>query len=161
MTDSEASVKGCGVTRQKVTDPGPVQADNENPAARMTVGRQKMRLLVVEDMAELADVLVHTLETLEIEAQVASTGKEALQLLRSGSFDAALVDIELTDTTGFELVEAANASGWLGKTHIVFCTGSRSEEYRQRAARFSGCSFLWKPFAVHELMKCLEVQKLS
>ena len=107
-------------------------------------------------MAELADLLVQCLEALEIEVEVAATGEAALLLLSRGSFDVALVDIELPDTTGFEVMAIARESGWLRNTHIVFCTGSRSEEYRQRAARFSGSSFLWKPFTLQDLVKCIE-----
>jgi DNA-binding response OmpR family regulator len=59
---------------------------------------------VVEDMAELADLLVQCLEALEIEVEVAATGEAVLLLLSRGSFDVALVDIELPDTTGFEVM---------------------------------------------------------
>lgn len=107
-------------------------------------------------MAELADLLVQYLEALDFEVEVASTGEAALLLLSRGAFDMALVDIELPDTTGFEVMAIARASGWLHNSRIVFCTGNRSEEYRQRAARFDGSSFLWKPFALQDLVKCIE-----
>lgn len=133
-----------------------LEAQNGVAAALTPVGRHRPRFLVVEDMAELADLLVQCLEALEIEVEVAATGEAALLLLSRGSFDVALVDIELPDTTGFEVMAIARESGWLRNTHIVFCTGSRSEEYRQRAARFSGSSFLWKPFTLQDLVKCIE-----
>ena len=96
------------------------------------------------------------LEALDFEVEVASTGEAALLLLSLRAFDMALVDIELPDTTGFEVMAIARASGWLHNSRIVFCTGNRSEEYRQRAARFDGSSFLWKPFALQDLVKCIE-----
>ena len=146
----------CDAAGQNFTDLRQLGAQSGAAAAPTPVGRHRPRFLVVEDMAELADLLVQCLEALEIEVEVAATGEAALLLLSRGSFDVALVDIELPDTTGFEVMAIARESGWLRNTHIVFCTGSRSEEYRQRAAVFSGSSFLWKPFTLHDLMKCIE-----
>jgi CheY-like chemotaxis protein len=146
----------CDASRQNLTDLQQLGAESEATAAPIPVGRFRRRFLVVEDMAELADLLVQGLQALEIEVEVASTGGEALQLLSRRSFDVALVDIELPDTTGFEVMALAQASGWLRNTRIVFCTGSGSEEYRQRAARLSGSSFLWKPFTLQDLVQCIE-----
>jgi CheY-like chemotaxis protein len=146
----------CDAAGQNFSDLRQLGAQNGVAAALTPVGRHRPRFLVVEDMAELADLLVQCLEALEIEVEVAATGEAALLLLSRGSFDVALVDIELPDTTGFEVMAIARESGWLRNTHVVFCTGSRSEEYRQRAARFSGSSFLWKPFTVQNLVKCIE-----
>ena len=115
-----------------------------------------LRFLVIEDMAELAVALVECLRALDFEAEVASTGEAALRMLSSRSFDVALVDIDLPDTTGFEVVAIASAAGWLGHTAIVFCTGSPSEEHQQRAARFPGSRFLLKPFAFQGLLKYVE-----
>jgi DNA-binding response OmpR family regulator len=114
-----------------------------------------LRFLVIEDLVQLAGITVEYLRALDFEAEVASTGEAALRLLSSRSFDVALVGIDLPDTTGFEVVALAAASGWLGRTRIIFCTGSRSEEYQQRAAHFPGSRFLWKPFAFPDLMKCV------
>jgi DNA-binding response OmpR family regulator len=120
-----------------------------------TESKAGLRFLVIEDLSELADLMVECLRARDFEAEVASTGEAALRLLSSGSFDVALVDIDLPDTTGFEVVAHATAAGWLGRTRIVICTGSRLEEHRQRAARIPGSRFLWKPFAFPELMKCV------
>lgn len=114
-----------------------------------------LRFLVIEDMSELADLMVECLRARDFEAEVASTGGAALRLLSSGSFDVALVDIDLPDISGFEVVAVATAAGWLDRTRIVFCTGSRLEEHRQRAERIPGSRFLWKPFAFPELMNCI------
>ncbi|MCX6922549.1 MAG: response regulator [Verrucomicrobia bacterium] len=142
---------------------GPRGVDSPQAAARTTPegqlapgGRQSLRFLVIEDMAELAELIVECLKALAFEAEVAATGAAALQLLSSKSFDVVLADIELPDTTGFEVVASASASGWLRNTRIVFCTGRRGEEYRLRAARFPGSSFLRKPYTMSDLMKCIE-----
>ena len=112
--------------------------------------------MLLEDSIDLARVLVEYLEATGFEVEVANTGAVALRWFSQSSFDVAVVDIDLPDINGFDVVGVAHELGCLRNTKVVFCTGNRSEEYRQRAARFPGSSFLWKPFFLQNLLKCIE-----
>jgi DNA-binding response OmpR family regulator len=114
------------------------------------------RILVLEDMVELAELVAEYLRLQDFEVEVVHDGTAALQLLESRAFHVALVDIDLPDISGFEVVARARAAGNLRDTRIVFCSGGCPEERLPLALQFWGSSFLGKPFAMQTLMTCIE-----
>jgi CheY-like chemotaxis protein/signal transduction histidine kinase len=70
--------------------------------AAVTHGVKK--LLIVEDDANEALSLVALLTEREIEIQVAATGAEAIRLLTSQPFDCIVLDLGLSDMSGFDLL---------------------------------------------------------
>ena len=111
-----------------------------------------IRILVLENMVELAELVSEYLMLQGFEVEVAHDGAAALQLLGSRAFHVALVDIDLPDISGFEVVARARAAGCLCDTRIVFCTGGCPEERLPLALQFWGSSFLSKPFTMETLM---------
>ena len=66
----------------------------------------KDKLLVVDDEADMLRLLQRSVsEELDCEIDVAASGKEALQLLKAGTYDLALVDIRMPGMDGLELLE--------------------------------------------------------
>lgn len=111
-----------------------------------------IRILVLEDMVELAELVSEYLMLQGFEVEVAHDGAAALQLLGGRAFHVALVDIDLPDISGFEVVARARATGCMCDTRIIFCTGGCPEERLPLAMQFWGSSFLDKPFAMETLM---------
>lgn len=109
-------------------------------------------ILVVEDMVELADLYRETLTLHGFEVAVAYNGATALKLLRDQKFQLALVDIDLPDLCGFDVVDRARAAGCLGRTRVVFCTGGYVQERLQRSIQFSESHFIAKPFTIEKLL---------
>jgi DNA-binding response OmpR family regulator len=87
--------------------------------------------------------------------EVAHDGATAIELLGSRAFHVALVDIDLPDISGFEVVARARAAGCAHDTRILFCTGGCAEERLPLALQFWNSRFLGKPFAVKTRMTCL------
>jgi len=148
-------LQNCDTLTSGLTSP-PLAAPELEPYPPAPPARHKPRVLVVDDMVDLAELLVELMHLFGFDTEVACDGETALRLLSAGSFDAAIVDIDLPDTTGFDVVATASASGWLRRTRIVFSTGNRSGQYERTAARFAGSRLLWKPFAAQDLLTCLE-----
>src|SRR5690348_5086634 len=71
------------------------------------------RVLMLEDNVELAELLSLIFETWGFQPMVAHLGRGASRLLAEQEFRLAFVDIDLPDTTGFEVVSSALARGWL------------------------------------------------
>jgi DNA-binding NarL/FixJ family response regulator len=70
-----------------------------------TVGRDRIKLLVVDDHALVREGVRHTLESLSCEVQVfeAKSGGEAVHLVeRQSDFDLVLLDLQLPDIDGFQ-----------------------------------------------------------
>ena len=93
------------------------------------------RLLVVEDdpaeQLSVSELLGHS----DVEITTAATGTEALEKLRSGSFDCVVLDLKLPDMSGFELLTEVQRDPKLRETPIIVFTGrelSDSEETELR-----------------------------
>jgi two-component system capsular synthesis sensor histidine kinase RcsC len=67
------------------------------------------RVLYVEDVASNREVMAATLADTHAELTMAETGAEALEKLRAGTFDIALIDVQLPDTNGPALARAIRA----------------------------------------------------
>jgi len=80
---------------------------------------------------------------------------QPLRLSGSQAFNLALVDIDLPDFSGFEVVAGARAAGCLCDTRIIFCTGGCPEERIPLALQFCGSRFLGKPSAMETLVNCI------
>jgi CheY-like chemotaxis protein len=93
----------------------------------------KKRLLVVEDNDIERQSIVELLAHDDIEVVAASSGEEALGLLREAAFDCCVVDLRLPDISGFELLEQMQADRALRDLPVVVFTGkelSNEEEAR-------------------------------
>jgi signal transduction histidine kinase/DNA-binding response OmpR family regulator len=90
---------------------------------------QGRRVLIVDDEAEVAELIADQLVELEAETTIARTGAEALAALRSERFDAVTLDILMPDMDGFEVLRQIRADPELRATPIVFVSvfSARSE----------------------------------
>jgi HAMP domain-containing protein/CheY-like chemotaxis protein/signal transduction histidine kinase len=93
------------------------------------------RLLVIEDndreRASIVELLAHD----DIEIEGVGTGKQALEMLRSRSFDCCVVDLRLPDMSGFELLETVQSDATLREIPIVVFTGKVLEEKEEARLR--------------------------
>ena len=109
-----------------------------------------MRVLVVEDEPEVADLLCRALREAAWAADVAATGHAALDALAVTEYDLAILDVGLPDLDGFAVCRRWRALG--GRTPILILT-ARGELTDRVAGLDAGADdYLPKPFAIEELM---------
>ncbi|MDU2065518.1 MAG: PAS domain S-box protein [Sporomusaceae bacterium] len=60
------------------------------------------RILVAEDNPINQEIVLHYLETLQLEATAVNNGKECLELWRAGDYDLILLDCQMPEMDGFE-----------------------------------------------------------
>jgi CheY-like chemotaxis protein len=77
-------------------------------------------VLVVDDEREIAELIAGQLAPLEIKATIASSGEEALELLRRERYDAITLDILMPQMDGFEVLRTIRADPALRDIPIVF-----------------------------------------
>jgi DNA-binding response OmpR family regulator len=112
---------------------------------------------MVDDEIELITALAERLDLRGIPAQWAASAKEALMLLKDGCFDIAVLDINMPETGGIELMHQIKAK--CPETQFIFLSGQYCEQtYRQVCHNCSGASFLIKPVGIHSLIN--EMNKL-
>ena len=81
------------------------------------------RLLIVEDDAVQADALTHLLGGADIEITSTDKVSEALTHLSKATFDCVVMDLRLTDGTGFELLEKMTADERITFPPVIVHTG--------------------------------------
>ncbi len=119
--------------------------DFSQTAASQFVPTDYARILVVDDdpiLREFAGVYL-TSPTMEVE--VAEDGRAALERLKKGGIDIALVDLEMPVMDGFELIAAVRAEPSLEDLPIVVITGREDMEAIDRAYGTGATSFAIKP----------------
>jgi DNA-binding response OmpR family regulator len=109
------------------------------------------RILIVEDEDHLATGLKLNLELEGYAAEVASTAREAAELLLDASrFDAIVLDVMLPDFDGFALCARLRQSG--NFTPVIMLTARAAAEDRVRGLEAGADDYLLKPFDLNELL---------
>lgn len=112
------------------------------------------RVLLVEDNSELAENVIEILEEELCQVIHASTGAQARELAELG-FDVALVDVNLPDSTGIELLRELKASSHR-INEILLVTGNASIEDAIEAVKGGAYDYIIKPFRGNELISAVE-----
>ena len=92
-----------------------------------------MRIVVVDDNQDAADMLALLLETTGAEVAVAYDGHSALELVRNERPSVVLLDIGLPDIDGYDVARAIRAQPEGAPVFLIALTGYSREEDIQRA----------------------------
>lgn len=109
-----------------------------------------MRILVVEDEADLNRILVKTLTKAGYSADGCLDGDEVQDYLLGAEYDAILMDVMLPGTDGFTLVRQMREQGV--DTPILFLTARDSVADRVVGLDLGADDYLVKPFDFDELL---------
>jgi CheY-like chemotaxis protein len=97
--------------------------------------RGMRQLLVVEDNEAEAAGILELLAGDDVQAITASSGAEAIRLLGEKRFDCVVLDLGLTDMSGFDLLEHVRSKPELAALPVIIHTGrdlTKEEEMRLR-----------------------------
>ncbi|GEL72169.1 response regulator [Myxococcus virescens] len=96
------------------------------------------RVLVVEDDARQRESIQHLLESDEVGIVGVATAGQALEKLRERTFDCMVMDLNLPDLSGYELLEQMAALENVSFPPVIVYTGrSMTRDEEQRLRRFS------------------------
>src|SRR5246127_4915529 len=115
-----------------------------------------MRLLIVEDNDDLADLLAKGLRTAGYQADILSTIEEARSVLRTTFYAALILDLGLPDGNGLELLREIRHSN--NPIPVLVLTARGGLHDRVQGLRSGADDYLGKPFALEELIARLEAQ---
>ena len=112
-----------------------------------------MRLLIAEDQSMLRDAMATLLlmEDSIDEVLQAKNGKEAMDILVDSSIDVAILDIEMPEATGLDVLEFIRNKGISCKVIIV--TTFKRSGYFERAIKNNVDAYVLKDRSIDELMK--------
>ncbi len=103
------------------------------------------RVLVADDDPILREFAVVHLATPTVEVEVAEDGVVALDKLKAGGFDIALVDLDMPRMDGFELIRHVRADPVMQHLPLVVVTGREDMVAVDRAYAEGATSFVVKP----------------
>ena len=107
------------------------------------------KLLLLEDDVSLHETIVDYLQSLQYEVYSVYNGNDALDILYEKNFDLLLLDVNVPDINGFEILNTIRKNDVL--TPAIFLTSLNSMSDLENGYD-SGCDdYIRKPFALKEL----------
>ncbi|MBE3562721.1 MAG: response regulator [Hydrogenibacillus schlegelii] len=118
----------------------------------------KRKVLVIDDEKELELLAREVLEPEGIEVQAAETGLDGLELLKRNRYDVVLLDLNLPDENGLEILKQVRDKDLM--TRIVIITAYGSIESAVQAMKSGANDYLAKPVSAENL-KDVVMKQLS
>jgi two-component system KDP operon response regulator KdpE len=109
-----------------------------------------LRILVVDDESAIRRALRPALIELGFQVAEASRGEEALQLLRAGTYDAVLLDVNMPGLGGIETLRRIR--GFAPRLPILMLTVRDQEEEKVIALDLGADDYVTNPFSTRELI---------
>lgn len=117
------------------------------------------RLLIVDDSKLMRDMVAACLRPLgSVGFEFAGSGLEAIERLALAAFDLMVLDLNMPDVGGIEVVEFVRAQDRLRALPILIVTTRGDDDSRTRVLEAGASGFLAKPFAPAEILD--EVRRL-
>lgn len=122
-----------------------------------------IRILVVEDNPHVAQLIRSGLsgsgkrefgETLAFNFRTATNGREALELLRSESFDAVIIDIYLPIMDGANVIQEIREDEYLCRLPII-AVSAGGDSARRAAIKAGADFFLEKPMRLRQVVETM------
>ena len=104
------------------------------------------KILVVDDDSMNLRMAEFILNKSHYMVTKASSGQEALDMLQQGTMDLILLDIEMPEMDGFELMKILQDSVEWRKIPVIFLTADRSAETEEKCFQVGAVDYIGKPF---------------
>lgn len=109
------------------------------------------RILIIEDNAELMQMVVAGLEQKDVEVVGALTGHEALGWVQQQKFDTILLDLGLPGMEGTEVLRRLKDDPASANIPVIVMTGRQDMDAKLRAFELGAADYVTKPFVLVEL----------
>jgi len=110
-----------------------------------------MPVLVVDDESVTRRVVSYALKPMSVDVVEAQNGEEALVHAKEQNFALVLVDINLPDIDGFELIEQMKALPHLKDAPMLIFTARNHPEDEEMAQAVGAAGLFYKPFSTKQL----------
>ncbi len=107
------------------------------------------KVLIVEDVLSLAETYAAFLRGVGLTSVIAGTGEDALHAMTGETFDAVVLDVNLPDMTGLDVMKAMRAKGIMSEVIVITADGSIN--LAVDVMRKGATDFLVKPFNAERL----------
>ncbi len=108
------------------------------------------RILIVDDEERFRVTLRKLLVLKGLEVDTAGSGREALEMLKTGSYDVVLLDVKMPEMNGIEAL--AEIKKIDPNIEVIILTGHASVDVAVEIMRLGGYEYLLKPCPMEDLM---------
>ncbi|MCE5312135.1 MAG: response regulator transcription factor [Nitrospiraceae bacterium] len=110
------------------------------------------KILVVDDEADIVELISYNLKKEGYEVDTALDGDEALQKIRSGSNDLVVLDLMLPGIQGLEICRIIRSTKELATLPVIMLTAKSEEVDRIVGLEMGADDYVVKPFSPRELV---------
>lgn len=107
------------------------------------------QILIIDDDEDLSFIISEMLESYGYSVTCAADSERAFELLSENTYHLILLDINLPDTTGFELCKELRR---ISTIPVIFASARTSETDRITGFDIGGDDYLPKPYSMKELL---------
>ena len=117
-------------------------------------GKHAPRILIVDDEDDLRKLLDHVVSTAGYQVVTASDGEEAIAQLSQSDFDVALLDIQMPNKTGIDVLKYIQQNA--KPTRPIVLTGYADLKNAMEAKEFGAVDFISKPYKLEDILATIE-----
>lgn len=139
-----------GQETQSRREPG-----SERNKAGVPVNVAGARVLLAEDNVINQQVAREILECADVKVTIVNNGREVMELLKSETFDAILMDIQMPEMDGFQTIEAIRAQERFRDLPVIAMTAHALVGDREKSLQAGMDDHVTKPIDPDELMEVL------
>ncbi len=119
--------------------------------AKKTKEKHEVNILIVEDEADIAEIICHLLEKEGYTVDIAYDGQQALNQIRPWT-DLVLLDVMLPELDGFEVCHQIRSKADTEEIPIIFLTAKAEDEDQVRGLMLGGDDYLTKPASMEVIL---------
>jgi len=120
----------------------------------LALTEDKVSILIVDDEPSVGDALKLVLESSGYEVVLVTKGLDGIDQARSRRFGFGVVDLFLTDISGFQVIQ--DILNLQPETPILLITAHGSPQVFEEAKRLGAIGTLSKPFPPAEILKVID-----
>jgi DNA-binding NtrC family response regulator len=120
----------------------------------ITVNTNDRHILIVDDEEDLRTLLGHVLTSAGYQIDTAADGETALKLLQKQKFDLALLDIQMPNLNGIQVLKYLHQH--LPSTKAIMLTGYADLKHAMEAKEFGARDFIGKPYKLEDILSTVE-----
>jgi len=115
---------------------------------------KNLKILLVDDEEEFVATLAERLQLRGMNAQIATNGEDALQLIESDPPRIIILDVMMPGLGGLEVLKRIKAQH--PDIHVIILTGHGSTKEGIEGMRLGAADYLMKPINIEELIKIMQ-----
>lgn len=127
--------------------------DSDNSAGRFWKGDYMIKILIVEDDANIAKYIQTCLCVGNYESTICMDGQDAVGMIADDHFDLILLDIMLPGLNGFEVMDRIRDYG----VPVIYLTAVEDVNSKVRGLKSGAEDYIVKPFEALELLARIEL----